>query len=84
MAAGESPSSDWPRAIAVGVLCALVPVLVLSAHHGWLGWPIAVTGLLLILTAVCVIAFAPAGSPSGGPEAGSDEGPPSAAPGNPG
>jgi VIT1/CCC1 family predicted Fe2+/Mn2+ transporter len=38
--------------IAVGVLAALVPVLVMSANHGWLNWSIAVTGVLLVLTAL--------------------------------
>ena len=40
----------------------------MSANHGWLSWSIAVTGVLLVLTAICVIIFAPAGSPSRGSE----------------
>ena len=84
MATRQDSSSEWRRAIAVGVLCALVPVLVLSANHGWLSWPIAVTGLLLILTAVCVIIFAPAASPSGHPEVEDSEERPPAAPRTPG
>ena len=84
MATSEAPSSDWPKAIAVGVLCALVPVLILSANHGWLGWPIAVTGLLLILTAVCVIIFAPAASPASEAEDEDGEERPSAVPRSPG
>jgi hypothetical protein len=48
----ETPSASWYRVVAVGVLAALVPVLVMSANHGWLNWSVAVTGVLLILTAI--------------------------------
>ena len=52
MAKTETPSASWYRLVAVGVLAALIPALVMSANHGWLNWSVAVTGVLLILTAL--------------------------------
>jgi hypothetical protein len=39
-----------------------MPVLVMSAGQGWLNGQIAVTGALLILTAIGVLVFGPAAS----------------------
>ena len=61
--APESSRDEWHRAIAVGVLSAFVPVLVMSANQGWLGWPIATTGVLVILTVLGVLMFTIGGAP---------------------